>query len=189
MSTIVGSFKKTWLVVGILALGFASLSMAGASALSVSDPITTPTPTQMGIDRLEMIWARERAVYNKLGRFFNIVDQYKPRWQKLINKAKANGKDVSTLQSALNNFSEAVAQAKPIIHAAYGIFSTHPGFDGNGNVTDQGQALTTVKEVGEKFKEIHLLLSDSVKALREAVWAFRQANAPTGKPVPDQSGG
>lgn len=184
MSTIVGSFKKTWLVVGILALGFASLPPAGAFALSVSNPISTPTPPpHKGVDRMEQAWAREQTIYNKLGDFFNNVNQRIARWQKLINKAKANGKDISTLQSALNNLSEAVAQARPIFQGTGGIISSHMGFDENGNVTDQGQALTTVKDLGEKFKEIHLLLSDSVKTFREAVRAFRQANAPTGTPV------
>jgi hypothetical protein len=184
MSTIVGSFKKTWLVVGILALGFASLPMAGVSALSVPDPITTSTPAQKGIDRLKMVWAREQTIYNKLDTFFNNVDQRIALWQKLIDKAKTNGKDVTSLQTALNNFSEALVQARPIFQATYGIVSSHPGFDNNGDVTDQGQALTTVKDVGEKLKEIHLLLSGPVRAFREALRAFRQANAPIGTPAP-----
>jgi hypothetical protein len=189
MSTIVVWLKKTWLAACILALGFASLPMVGAHALTVSDPRTTPTPTQKGTNRLEQVWVREQAIYGKLSTFFTDIDQRITRWQQLINKAKANGKDITTLQTALDNFSGAVKQAEPIYQSTIGTVSSHPGFDENGNVTDQAQALTTVKDLGEKFREIRQLILGSANALRDAMKAFRSANLPAATPAPNQSGG
>jgi hypothetical protein len=189
MSTIAMWFKKTWLILGIAALGFGFMPQASAQALAPSNPVTTPIPTQTGGVRLAQAWVREQAIYNKLGTFFADVDLRIPRLQQLINKAKANGRDVSALQAALDNFSGAVKQAEPIYQSTSGTVSSHPGFDANGNVTDQTQALTTVKELGDKFKEIRQLILVPANALRDAMQAFRSANTPSATPIPTQSGG
>jgi hypothetical protein len=189
MSMIALWFKKTWLILGIVALGFGFMPLASAQALAPSNPATPPIPTQTGGDRLTQAWVREQAIYGKLGTFFADVDQRIPRLQQLINKAKANGKDVSGLQTALDNFSGAVKQAEPIYQSTAGTVASHPGFDGNGNVTDQTQALTTVRNLGEKFREIRQLILVPANALRDAMQAFRSANSPSATPAPTQSGG
>jgi hypothetical protein len=189
MSTIVVWLKKAWLAIGILALGIASIPMANVSALNVLDPITTPTPTRKGTDQLEQAWVREQAVYGRLSTFFTDIDQRITKWQRLIDRAKANGKDITTLQTALDNFSGAVKQAEPIYQGTIGTVSSHPGFDENGKVTDQAQALTTVKDLGEKFREIRQLILGPANVLRDAMKAFRSANPPATTPVPNQNGG
>ena len=193
MSTIVVWFKKTWVVVTIVALGFAFIPLASVYAITppvpMATPITTPKPTQRGTDRLVQVWTREQAINVKLGTFMNDVDQRITKGQELINKARANGKDTSAVQTALVAFSAAVKQAQPIYQSAQGIVSSHSGFDANGQVTDPAQALTTVQGLGGKFKDIHQLLQGPRVALRDAIKAFRQANAPTAAPTPNQSGG
>jgi len=193
MSTIVVWFKKAWLVVTITALGLAFMPLAGVYALTppnpMATPVTTPVPTQKGTDRLVQVWAREQAIYSKLGTFLNNVDQGITRGQDLINKAKAKGKDTSALQTALDTFSAAVKQAQPIYQSTQGIVSSHSGFDANGQVTDRTQALTTVQDLGGKFKDIRQVLHDPRVALQGAIKAFRQANAPTASPTRNQSGG
>jgi hypothetical protein len=92
------------------------------------------------------------------------------------------------LQTPLDNFSAAAKQAQPIFRDTSATVSSHPGFDTNGNVTDRAQALATVKDLGDKFKEIHQLLSDPRDSLRQALKDFRQANTPTPNPAPNQSG-
>ncbi len=156
MSTIVVWFKKSWLVVTIIALGFAFMPLASAYAIAPPDPMatpaTTPVPAQKGTERLARVWAREQDIYGKIGTFLNNVDQRITKGQDLINKAKANGKDTSALQTALDAFSAAVKQAQSIYQSAQGIVSSHSGFDANGQVTDQAQALTTVQNLGGKFQ-------------------------------------
>jgi hypothetical protein len=189
MSTIALWFKKTWLILGIAALGLVFMPLASAQALAPSNPTTPPIPTQARGDRLAQVWVREQAIYAKLSTFFADIDKRTTRWQQLINKAKANGKDISTLQTALDNFSGAVKQAEPIYQSTIGTVSSHPGFDENGKVTDQAQALTTVKNLGEKFREIRQSILGPANALRDAMKAFRSANPPAATPTPDQSGG
>lgn len=188
MSTIVMWFKRTWLIGTIVSLGLVSLPMANAYALGLPDPVTPPAPTGISTDRLEQVWAREQTIYNRLGIFFDNVDQRISKGQELIDKAKANGKDVSALQAALDAFSDAVKQARPIYQSANGIVSSHQGFDANGMVTDQEKAVQTVKDLGGKFKEIRQILLDPGKALRQAIKAFREANRPSATPVPAQTG-
>ena len=188
MSMIVVCLKKTWLILVIAALGFMFTPPASAQALAPSTPITPPIPTQTGGDRLERVWVREQAIYNKIGTFLKNIDGRIAHIQELINIAKAKGKDTSTLQTALDNFSKAVNQAKPIYQSTIGIVSAHQGFDENGNVTDRVQALTTVKDLGDKFLEIRQLILEPGKALRDAIKVFRSANTPSATPVPSQSG-
>jgi hypothetical protein len=188
MSTIGLWVKKIWLIAGILALGSAFMPVACAGALSPTDAPTPPAPNQNVGSHLEQAWAREQDTHNKLGTFFNGIDERITKGQELINKAKANGKDTSTLQKALDTFSNAVEQAKPIDQSMNGIISSHKGFDENGNVTDRVQAFLTVSDLRVKIFEIHQLLYEPGKALRDAIKTFRSENSPSTAPAPTQSG-
>jgi hypothetical protein len=189
MSMIVIWFKKTWLVALVAAFCIGAIPLANAFALEPFDTITPTPPTPQPSDRLENAWAKEKDIYNKLGLFFNNSDPIITKVQGLINKANANGKDTTALQSALDAFSKAVKQAEPIYQSSGIIVSAHQGFDENGKVTDRVQALATVKEMRDKFMEIRKLLLDPKNALREALKAFRQGNKPSITPSPTQSSG
>lgn len=188
MSTIVVWSKKVFLVAMITALGLASLPAMSVYALGQSDPSTPTAPGQVSTDRLEQIWAKEQERYDRWGKFFDNVDARISKAQELIDKAKANGKDVSALQAALDAFSGAVKQAKPIYESGKGVIVSHQGFDANGKVTDQTKAIGTVKDLGGKLKEIRQTIFPAAKALREAIRAFREANHPTTTPAPSSSG-
>jgi hypothetical protein len=96
--------------------------------------------------------------------------------QMLIDRAQANGKDVSALQAALDAFEAALKEAQPIYESAKGIVNSHQGFDGNGKVTDAVKAQATVNAMRGKFKEIKDAMNGTGKALRDAIRAFRAAN-------------
>jgi len=163
--------------------------MANVFAIEPPDSITPTPPTTQPSDRLESAWAKEKEIYNKLGLLFNNSDPIITKIQGLINKAKAKGKDTAVLQSALDAFSEAVKQAEPIYQSIEGIVNSHQGFDENGKVTDQIQALATVNDMRGKFLEIRQLLLDPRKALREAIKTFREGNKPSITPSPTQKSG
>jgi hypothetical protein len=189
MSMIVKWFKKFWLIALVSALGLGSLPLVNAFALQPS-ALTTPTPPpQLATDRLETVWAREQAIDTKLGSFLNNSDTFISRIQALIDKAKTKGKDTTALQSALDAFTNAVKQAQPIYQDAGVIVSSHQGFDENGKVIDQPEALATVKSLRDKFTEIHQLLLDPRTTLQNVIKAFRAANKPTATPAPTQSSG
>jgi gas vesicle protein len=164
-------FKKTILLALVAALGLASLPLVNVFAAGQKDP-TTPPQTFLTNDRLELVWARQLRVYNRLGR----IDRLTERIQRLIDRAKANGKDVSAVQAALDAFETQWKEAKPTYDSITGIVNSHQGFDTNGQVTDTEKAKATVMEMRDKFKEIRETLNGTGKALREAIQAFREAN-------------
>jgi uncharacterized protein YukE len=189
MSMIVIRFKQVLLACAVVALGLGAVPIANVFALGPAAPVTPTPPIQQSTSRLGRVWSREQAIYTRLGTFFNNSDQILSKAQDLINKAKANGKDTSALQSALDTFSQAVKQAEPVYQSAGGILSSHQGFDANGNVIDRTQAIATVKDFASQLKNIRQLLRDPRKALREAIKAFRAANRPAITPAPTQTSG
>jgi hypothetical protein len=176
-------FKKTVFLALIAALGLAAMPFVSVFAAGENDP-TTPPPGQISNERLERVWARQLRIYERMGR----TDDFVAKVQKLIDRAKANGKDVFAVQAALEAFEAAAKDAQPIYESAKGIINSHPGFDSNGKVTDPAQARETVKAMREKFKEIHDALNGTGKVLREAIRAFRQAN-PRPQPTLTPTGG
>lgn len=171
-------FNKTVLFALIVALGLSSLSVFGVGAAGLNDP-TTAAQGQITNERLEKIWARQLTAYHRIGK----ADQFIEKVQKLIDRASANGKDVSAVQAALEAFNEAVKDAKPIYESMNGIVNSHQGFDDNGKVTDPEKARETVQEMREKMKELKTALDGTAKALHEAIRAFREANPRPPRPV------
>jgi hypothetical protein len=171
--------KRTTMAVAVAAiLVVALVPLPAAHALAPTATSTSPTAPDRTA-RLERIWLRQQIRHDRLGVMFDHVQQRIDRAQQMIDQAKANGKDVTALQAALDSFSSAVQQARPIYEGMQGIISSHQGFDANGNVTDASVAAETVRNMQEKFQSIRDTLSAPVKALRDAVRAFRQANQPT----------
>ena len=170
-------FRKTILSTGLLpllallaALGLAVLPFVSASAAGDYDP---PVPQgQVTSERLERVWARQLRIYERMGH----TEEFIERFQKLIDRAKENGKDVSKVQSALDAFKSAAKDAQPVYESIKGIINSHPGFDNDGKVTDPEKAKETVKAMHEKFKEIRGIMNGTGKALRQAIRDFRQVN-------------
>jgi len=183
-------FKKSILSTGLLrlfalvvALGLAAIPFVSVSAADEFDP-TPPPQRQISNERLERAWARQLRIYERMGR----TDEFVERVQKLIDRAKANGKDVSTVQAALDAFKAAAKEAQPTYESVKGIINSYQGFDSNGKVTDPEKAKETVKAMHEKFKEIREAMNGAGKVLREAIKAFREAN-PRIQPTPIPTSG
>lgn len=174
-------FKKTVLFALVAALTVASLPFVSASAAGMYDP-PVPPQRQLSNERLERIWARQLRMYERFGR----TDELAAKVQKLIDRAKANGKDVSDLQSALDAFEAALKTAQPIYESTKGMINSHQGFDSNGKVTDPVKAQETILAMRGKFKEIKEAMGGTGKALREAIREFREANP---RPQPTSTSG
>lgn len=162
-------FRKTILFALIVTLGLAAIPFVSVSAAGESGPTSPP---QISNERLERVWARQLRIYERMGR----TDESIERVQKLIDRAKANSKDVSAVQAALEAFKVAAKQARPIYESVKGVISSHQGFDSNGKVTDSEKAKETTKTMHEKLKLIRDTMNGTGKALREAIKAFRAAN-------------
>ena len=168
--------KKTILSVLLAVMALAVIPLTNVYAAGNYDPTTPPKDAQTRNARLEQIWARELEVYTRLGDVFNNNSAMFEKTQRLIDKAKANGKDVSAVQAALDAFKSSVKKAQPTYEGLKGIVNSHQGFDNAGKVTDAEKAKATVQGMGTKLKEIRSLLGGTGKALKEAVRAFRDAN-------------
>ena len=172
-------FKKSILLALVAVLAVASLPLVSVSAQGANDP--TPPAGQISNERLEQVWARQLRRYERMGK----TDEFIARVQKLLDRATANGKDVSAIQSALDAFKAAVKDAQPIYESMKGIVNSHQGFDSNGKVTDPEKAKETVRAMHEKFSEIKTAMNGTDKALREAIKAYREANPrPVKTPTP-----
>ena len=172
-------FKKTIMVALVAALALAALLVTSVYASGLNDPTNPPADTtQLSDERLERVWARLQRGYERQGRMLERADGMVERFQNLIDRMNENGKDTTTLQAALDAYEEALKEAHPIYESAKGILNSHQGFDANGQVTEREKAIETVKELGNKLKEVRQITGEPGKALREALRAFRDAHRP-----------
>jgi len=162
--------RKMILIVMVAALGLASLPIIIVSAMGVEN--TTLSQGTVSNEGLKRIWARQLRMYEHFGRTDNVIQ----RIQGMIDRAGANGKDVASVQSALDAFTTAVKDAKPIYESMNGIVNSHQGFDANGKVTDVEKAKETVRAMGGKLREIRTTMDEIGRALREAIKDFRETN-------------
>ena len=168
-------FRNTiWFAI-VFALGLASLPLSSVSAAGDYDP-PVPEQRQISAERLERVWARQLRLYQHIGNGFEREASFIERVQSLIDRAEANGKDVSGVQAALDDFEAAVKDARPIYESANGIVNSHQGFDENGRVIDPEKAQETVQAMRWKLQQIKDAMDGTRKALREAIRAFREAN-------------
>lgn len=166
-------FKKTIMVALAAALVFAALPMTSAFAQGVTLP-----KGEVSAEKLEKAWAKQLKTYEKIGKGFEDTDGQIAKIQERLDKAAANGKDVSALQSALDAFAAALKSAKPTYDSIGAIVTAHQGFDANGKVTDLTQAKATVEQMHTKMQELKSAMGGTGKALRDALKAFRDANKP-----------
>lgn len=172
-------FKKTVLVALVAALALAVLPVTNAYASGLSAPANPPKgTTQLSDERLEQIWARMQHIYERQGHNLERADAMTERVQNLIDRMDENGRDVTAMQAALDAFKDALKEAHPIYESAKGIINSHQGFDADGKVTDHEKAVETVKDLGDKLKEIREIVGEPGKALRETLKAFRDAHRP-----------
>jgi hypothetical protein len=166
--------SRVVLAVLVASLAFAAIPVTSAYAADE----TPPAKGELTDEKIEEIWARQQQAYERMGKAFEDTDAHIAKFQSMIDKAVANGKDVSSVQSAFDAYEAALLASKPAYDELGQTFRTHSGFDANGNVTDSEKAQATIKEAREQMKAIKESMGGSFKALREAVKAFREANRP-----------
>jgi hypothetical protein len=172
--------KNVILSVLVAALTLTALPFTNVYAMGNSDPTPPPQKGQISNARLEEVWARQLDLYNRFGQLFDGGDAIITKVQSLIDKAKANGKDVSAVQAALDAFVAARKAASPTYESLKGIVNSHQGFDSAGKVTDAVKAKATLQDMGTKLRDIRDQLGGTAKALKDAMRNFRAANKPFG---------
>ena len=179
----------------LTAIGLA-LPLTSASAAGFTDNTTPPAarkssdPVQINL-RLEMAFARQQYNLQRIGLELGSSTQQQTRVQKLIDTAKANGKDTSALQTAFDALKTALITGQPLYDQAKTAATTHAGFDTSGKVSDAETAKATLKTINLALQQYRQTVGSAIKNLRTASDAFRQANPrPTKTPVaPTSTGG
>ncbi len=164
----------------MLVIGAAALPLAGASAAGLNGQ----SNALLDNSRLERVWAREQAVYQREGTRLANASNFFARVQALIDKATRKGWDTSSVQAALNALSAVI----PAVQAAHApgaaIIASHIGFDTNGKVTDRTTAVATAKSLAQVLKDTRIAMDGTGLALRAAIRAFRDAHSrPTTAPA------
>jgi hypothetical protein len=170
--------KKALVLALILSFGLAAVPATTVSAAGLNDQDNPSSDHPMVDARLEKVWAREQAVYQRQDDRLAKADEFFAKVQSGIDKATAKGYDASAIQAALDALETAVQTARPIHENAASLIAAHAGFDATGEVTDRVQARETVKLLGQSLKDYRSTVGDPFKALREAVKAFREAHRP-----------
>ena len=169
MTTLIKYFALAALV---LAIALAAFPFTGALAASLNGQ----TNAQPDNSRLENLWARQQATYQRQSDRLSNASTYISKVQALITKANGKGWDTSAVQAALKTLSTVI----PAVQAAHApgatIIASHAGFDGAGKVTDRTTAIATTKSLAQVLKDTRIAMNGTLKALREAVKAFRQAH-------------
>ena len=165
-------------IISKIMMAFLTVAVAVAAFPVTSAFATDETPPVPTDEKLEAAWAKVLKVYERTGKAFEDTDAHIAKFQGMIDKAAEKGKDISSLQTALDAYETALLASKPQYDALGQTVSTHAGFDANGNLIDSEQALATLKEVREQTKSIKESMGGTFKALHEALKAFREANKP-----------
>ncbi len=181
-------FRKFSLVALLVTLVFAALPLTTTYAAGPTPPApgTKADPT-VAKARLELVFARQQVKVLMIGQAVESFDNQSANIQKMLDKAKEKGLDVTALQAAFDAYKAAFLNGKPIYLQAKDLVSNRPGFDAAGKVTDLELAKTTVKSLAAVNKQYKDTVGESFKALREAIKAFREAN-PRPTPTPSANG-
>ncbi len=173
------------LLSGVLVLAALPVQSAFAASPTDTTPPPTPNSTQMAQTRLQLIFQIEQLTVDRDGQLLDKAPDIVARIQKLLDAAGQRGMDVSGIQSALDAFSTALDQAKPLHDQAVALVQSHNGFDAQNNVTDVTQARETVKSLHDDLQQFRTTLMQPLRDLRQAVQQFRQAHP---RPTPTPGG-
>ena len=106
MSAIGIWLSRAWLAAVMAVSGMVALPPTQVT----SHVAATPTASQGNYVRLQNAWERQQGINSRLGWFFDHIEERVAKGQEMIDKAKANGKDVAALQASLDAFAAAVKQ-------------------------------------------------------------------------------
>jgi hypothetical protein len=169
---------KGWLIKlagGALAVALVA-GLALAPAYAATGPAAgTPPPTLN--QALTNIYQREQTWLSVQSNTLTDANTIAVNMQNWINTLKAQGKDTGALSTALSAFNAQVATAQTAHDKASSILTGHAGFDNSGQVTDRGQAVTTLRTAFQLLQSAHLTLLSAAVNLRLAVRNWINANS------------
>lgn len=92
----------------------------------------------------------------------DVVDKIEARIEKLVE----DNQDPSELQAILDVFLENMDMVEEAYENVGDLIETHPGFDDEGEVLDEDQAIATLRSIAEGLLDVHQLAEDARFDLR-----------------------
>ena len=180
-------------IIGALVLGIPAGSVLAAAPTPTPQgtPQAQPTANSKTPANLAQAYQKEQQALKTQGDNLTKVDTMVGKADVILTNLKEKGRDVDILQTILTQFKQDLAVATAFHNAANQILTTHAGFDSNGNVVDQAQAVMTVMSARDKLVEARLTLKGGISDLKDAVQLFRGKKSagtatPTATPAPVQ---
>jgi len=184
MNTLKKTFTKISLILVLAVLTIACVPTMNVHAAGIVFDQVPPVDSARVRRPLVWIWKRLQNQYERQGNRLEKVEVFTTRIQERLDTAVQNGKDVSSIQAALDVFKQANADAMVIHQEGEIIISTHSGFDTDGQVLDRPEAVKSVESLSDVLRETRDAMRDPFRLLRDALRAFREANRPAGNTNP-----
>ncbi len=140
---------KATIIATVVALGFSSIAFAkGRVAKAPAAPAASSSEsTQL----IQSTWKSELSRLNfdqlVLGRLDRIFGLITARLDKHLSSKHPSDRFFGRLEMTVN-------EVETLLSKAESVASTHAGFDASGNVTDQAQAMQSVKALGAYLSEL-----------------------------------
>lgn len=154
----------------ITQLILAIVIILGATILFSVRPVaaaeTARTPT---FNYLEQLYQRLLLAVDSQQLRYQTARMLAADTQSWIDLRTAEGKDMSAVQTALNNYIAALSTAENYTASADSILTTHAGFDDAGQVIDPQAARTTLRDAGRLLRNAHRTLTDATIELRRTI--------------------
>ena len=168
----------------------ATLALALPTGAVAAQSNTPPTATPAaGADagkqvttRLERMFVRVNRILERQTKILDKVDDLIVKVEDRIAKAKANGKDITTAQAAVDVFKNVVSKARIAHTSALATMVSHPGFDANGKVIEVAQARETITSVVSGTREERKDFRQAFKDFRQALRDIRKSNKVSSDP-------
>ncbi len=171
------------------------LLIVPAGTVKADAPTPTPLPPQVqpaGQGKatpaiLENAYQKELQALKTQDNNLTKVDTILGKADTFLTLLKDKGRDIDILQTILNVFKQDLASAAGFHDKATQILNAHAGFDANGNVVDQAQALVTVRSARDKLVEARLTLKGGIADVREAIQLYRKGKTSNSQTSPNVS--
>ncbi len=173
------TFRSKLILVSAASLAvllFVVLGFTTAVPTFAQSPTPTPRGIDIGADARAREFKAEQTWSNIQQEQLNRATQLATDVQNFINEQNTNGKNTTTLVTALATFNTQLTNAKKFHTTAANLISAHAGFDANGNVTNTPQAGQTIDSVRQPLLDAHRTLRQALRDLEQVVHAFRLAN-------------
>jgi hypothetical protein len=147
----------------------ATFAFSGSASAQTPTPPARPAAARPAGERLAWQFTRikhaQTAQANHIARMKQLLDRAQAR----IDDAKARGRDVAALQTALDTGKKHWQSAQQANADASALIAAHAGFDASGAVSDATAARKTLADAREKLTDAHRDLADGRRAIVDAL--------------------